>query len=323
MKISILAPLLAPFLLHASEAQTPLADGTLRIADLVLSRAAFQEPVFLHVNKDGLRAELRSLPSDTLRSEVLREFTVAIGKVLGDKEVTGDNKTPEGIYFANGIKLQEDLPPKYGPRAITLNYPNPFDHWQGKTGYGIWLHGVIKDERIEEANVTEGCVAFYNSDILKLVNWLRPHHGLVMISKNGQGVNDPADLSKLRDSVQTWLKAWADRDMDAYISSYSEDFRRGKMRKKDYSDYKRRVFNSYKEMIVKVSEVRYLTHPKYAVAVMDQDFHGDKRFSAVGRKILYMHKDATGEYRILREEFDTERVAHAKLSALLQEGTGS
>ena len=37
-----------------------------------------------------------------------------------------------------------------------------------KTGYGIWLHGAGDDRRIAEEYVTEGCVIFFNKDIIRL-----------------------------------------------------------------------------------------------------------------------------------------------------------
>ena len=51
------------------------------------------------------------------------------------------------------------------PGFYQSTFPNDYDKDLGKTGYGIWLHGVEDDSRIEKANVTEGCVAFYNADI--------------------------------------------------------------------------------------------------------------------------------------------------------------
>src|SRR5690606_37165566 len=128
--------------------------------------------------KEELRAELKTWPEQTNRAEVIEIFRIAIGKEEGDKQRRGDNRTREGIYFTQEIIDGRTLPAKYGANAIPLNYPNPIDIAAGKTGYGISLHGVEEDKRIEKANVTEGCAAFYNADTEKLTNWLLPHQGV-------------------------------------------------------------------------------------------------------------------------------------------------
>ena len=73
------------------------------------------------------------------------------------------------------------------------------------------------------------------------------------------------------------MKAWAARDLDTYASHYAEKFRYKRMNLKAYKKYKKRVFSSYKKMVVKFSDVRVITHPKYAVTLFNQEFYGDNR----------------------------------------------
>ena len=61
-------------------------------------------------------------------------------------------------------------------------------------------------------------------------------------------------------------------------------------------------------MIVEFDTLRVITHPKYAVAVFNQDFRGDDRFVSVGRKILYWEKTQEGIWRIKREKFEPRRL---------------
>ena len=83
---------------------------------------------------------------------------------------------------------------------------------------------------------------------------------------------------------------------------------RSKYDLKGYGDYKRRVFASYKTMDVKFDNLRVISHPKYAVAVFNQDFRGDNRFSSVGRKILYWERQADSKkWMIKREVFENRR----------------
>lgn len=263
--------------------------------------------IVLAVDKSTLEAELRTWPSNTTQSSVLKTYKIATGKAEGDKQVEGDNRTPEGIYFALEHIPGESLPEKYGAQAIPIDFPNPIDRVQKKTGYGIWLHGVDREARIEEAKVTEGCVAFYNQDIAKLGSWLRPNQGVVVIAKNKKDINRPEDIETVTRLTKNWMKAWADRDMSSYISYYSPDFRYNHHDRDSYKSYKTRVFRSYKKMIVNLTDLRVIAHSKYAISMFNQDFYGDKRFQSIGRKKLYWIKNEHGQWQIMDESFEQRR----------------
>ncbi len=92
------------------------------------------------------------------------------GEKEGDKQVQGDLKTPEGVYFVRG-KIQVPLDfEMYGDHAYPLNYPNPIDVLRGKTGGGIWIHS--KGNPIA-GQVTQGCVAIDLADIKALDKYLQ------------------------------------------------------------------------------------------------------------------------------------------------------
>jgi murein L,D-transpeptidase YafK len=263
-----------------------------------------EEMIFLTIDKTHNQAHLRTLPEGNESAKLLRTFKIATGKVEGDKERQGDSKTPEGIYFTSGALSPRNLEPKkYGPLAIPLNFPNPMDQILGKTGYGIWLHGV-GDRRIGDARVTEGCVAFENSEIASLTQWLRPQQGVVVIAKDSAQVNLPEDVKGANQAAQDWIDAWASRDLGRYISFYSSDFNNNGKNRTAYESYKRAVFNSYKTMTVKISNLRIITHPKYALVMMNQDFKGDNHFKSDGRKMIYLRKDPDSSWKIVRELFD-------------------
>jgi ketosteroid isomerase-like protein len=166
---------------------------------------------------------------------------------------------------------------------------------------------VDRDQRVEEAKVTEGCVAFYNSDIAQLSNWLKSYQGLVVIAKDLSKVNLSQDLNDVRNATLSWISAWAARNIDAYIGFYAPDFRFESHNLKSYSDYKKRVFAGYRNMVVNYDGLRVVTHPKYAVSFFNQDFRGDNRFVSVGRKILYWERTPEGSWRIKREVFQNRR----------------
>src|SRR5690606_3084882 len=77
----------------------------------------------------------------------------------------GDLRTPEGRYWINGLKAGPAEGPIYGPLAFTLNYPHPGDEAEGKSGQGIWIHGV---EAGKLPTFTRGCLSLANEDVLAL-----------------------------------------------------------------------------------------------------------------------------------------------------------
>lgn len=296
-----LLTLAATFVASTTWASFAAAQSVARVG------TGYSDMMVLTVDKTALKADLKTWPEEPTKAATLRSFKIAIGKVDGDKEIEGDNKTPEGIYFAQNHIDGGSLPDKYGTLAIPLNFPNPVDQAASKTGHGIWLHGVDRDQRIEEAKVTEGCVAFYNSDIARLAGWLKSHQGIIVIARDSTSVNSPMDLAAVRQRTLDWIQAWASRDVDSYGSFYAPDFRYAAHNLASYKDYKKRVFGSYKTMSVKYDNLRVITHPKYAVSFFNQDFHGDERFASIGRKILYWERGEDGQWSIKREIFEDRR----------------
>jgi len=274
-----------------------------------------QDMVVLTVDKTKLRADLRTWPEDHARSNVLMSFRIAIGKNEGDKQFAGDNKTPEGIYFAQSVIDGATLPPKYGPKAIPINFPNPFDQLAGKTGHGIWLHGVDLETRISEAKVTEGCVAFYNADIAALTKWLRPYQSVVMIGSRIEDLNRIEDTTSLGHALKDWAKAWSDRRIADYARYYSDSFAFKGMNRDQYKKYKSAVFAGYKQMTVSLTDLRTFTHAKYGMTVVNQDFNGDDRYLSRGRKILYWERDHSQGWQIRAEVFESRRLEFGSLSS--------
>lgn len=278
-----------------------------------------QSVVWLTVDKKSLMAEIRTLPENSTLSTPIRSYRIAIGKQDGDKEKSGDNRTPEGIYFTLDTfdTAARNLPQeKYGPKAIPLNFPNPVDQAAGKTGHGIWLHGAGNDHRIEESKATEGCVAFYNSDVQTLERWLHPNQGIVVIAQDISLVNRPEDVSQVQKATQDWASAWNERRLDDYMAEYSPNFSFKGGKREAYRNYKKSVFAGYKTMSVKFDKVRVITHPKYALSIMNQDFRGDNHFSSVGRKILYWERAKdTQKWQITHEIHDSRKIELVSVSA--------
>ena len=114
------------------------------------------------------------------------EFPCMTGQRPGDKQITNDLKTPEGIYFvknkiANGLDFKE-----FGGIAYPINYPNPVDKLRGKTGHNIWIHskgfGLVP---------TKGCVAIGLEEIDRVGPQLTPGTAVIL----AEGMHIPAKLA--------------------------------------------------------------------------------------------------------------------------------
>ena len=89
------------------------------------------------------------------------EFPCATGETAGDKVKSGDQRTPEGIYFTTH-RYRDRKVTIFGDRALHINYPNPFDRREGRQGNGIYIHGTNRPLRPRSSN---GCVVMRNADL--------------------------------------------------------------------------------------------------------------------------------------------------------------
>lgn len=117
----------------------------------------------LTVSKEKGSLELYT-PDLQKRFSLKKRYGAFTGKNAGDKKREGDLKTPIGIYTF--IEKKKNVDPFYGPMAFVTSYPNLYDKIQGKSGDGIWIHGVPFSGSRDP--FTRGCVAINNDDLLQL-----------------------------------------------------------------------------------------------------------------------------------------------------------
>ena len=128
--------------------------------------AVAKEPIYLILVEKNLQ-RLRVLEFDN-ELRVVADYPSATGENFGIKEVKGDSKTPEGIYFITQI-FKDDQITIFGDKAFHLDYPNYFDRLAGRNGDGIYIHGTNKEL---ELNSTNGCVTLANNDLDDLEKYL-------------------------------------------------------------------------------------------------------------------------------------------------------
>lgn len=238
------------------------------------------------------------------------------GQAEGDKQVRGDLRTPEGVYFVTG-KVREPLDfEEYGSQAHALNYPNPVDKLRGKTGSGIWIHS--KGRPIAN-QTTRGCIAVDLADIDALAPHLVPGTPVVVAENIASDVIQPtpdvkADVAAatpateamtrlLTEKTEAWNKAWASRseamfdfyDPDAYTRAQDESF-------SAFRAQKEQLFQRFPWIQIQYGEINVLQGPGYWVSWFKQ-YYRAPNLSTEGIRRLYWQPVKNGELKIVGMEW--------------------
>lgn len=108
------------------------------------------------------------------------EFPCSTGERLGKKEASGDERTPEGVYFTTH-RYRDRKVTIFGDRALHLNYPNACDLSQGRDGDGIYIHGTNRELKPRASN---GCVVMRNQDLALVAPLVREQSTPVVVVDN-------------------------------------------------------------------------------------------------------------------------------------------
>lgn len=139
--------------------------------------------------------------------QLIRSFYASVGRAGFDKRVEGDLRTPLGVYFITSRLDDQQVEELYGIGALPLNYPNEHDRRLGRTGSGIWLHGVPRATYSRSPYATEGCVALANDDMAYLMEVLQTRRTPVIIADEVNWVR-PDDQAAERRSFDALLTQW-------------------------------------------------------------------------------------------------------------------
>lgn len=241
------------------------------------------------------------------------DYYITIGRNGIDKTRAGDNRTPLGVYHVTSQLSREKLNLLYGNKAAELygagafpiNYPNEWDHREGRNGHGIWLHGVPYDTYSRPPRASNGCVALTNEDLEAIAKTVQIGLTPVVIANDIEWVA-PAATKALRSEIfrqfEAWRSDWESLDTGKFLGHYAPGFNTGKTGLAQWSQQKRKV-NAGKSWIkVKVDEVSILLYPgrdDLAVVTFQQDYASSNLASQM-RKRQYWIKEG-GTWRILHE----------------------
>jgi L,D-transpeptidase YnhG len=176
---------------------------------------------------DASRARLYLFENTAQGLRLVADYYASIGKMGFEKQVEGDLKTPLGIYYITNTLDPNTLKDLYGAGALPINYPNPYDQRRGKTGSGIWLHGVPQAQFARAPKSTDGCVVVSNPDLEDILRRVEIRTTPVVILPRLEWINPAqsnADVAAYERAFTAWRSAKSNGNLDQTLAQYSADF---------------------------------------------------------------------------------------------------
>lgn len=272
------------------------------LLSLTTDTGAFSKYAFL---VDKSRRTLTVWQNETNgKVKLVGAWPADIGRSEGDKLSEGDKKTPEGIYFfqntMDGAKIDFN---KYGVRIFTMDYPNYFDKLEKKTGTGIWLHAISDSQSLLRGS--SGCVVVRNKVIEELGKYIELKKTPIVVVNKVDYLNEKqweANKKMFSDWLESWRTTWMGKDLDKYMSQYSERFRGNGMNKNRWRAYKKALGERYKFIDVALKDVQIFNHGSKIVFRFLQEYKSDMK-EDFGSKILYVSKNGD-TYEIIGETWE-------------------
>jgi len=254
---------------------------------------------------DTRRARLYVYRNDKGTPRFVADFYASHGKAGAEKMYEGDMKTPIGVYHVVAQIDGGKLPDLYGDGAFPINYPNEWDKRAGRTGYGIWLHGVPNDTYARPPRSSEGCVVLANQDFNTLSAYVQVGLTPVIISNEIEWLpldDWQSERSSLNAAIESWRKDWESRDVDRYLSHYARAFNSDDHDRKQWQARKRSVGKTKTWIQIGIQGMSMLRSPggEGVVEVTFEQDYKSNNYTDTSRKRQYWIKEA-GEWRIAYE----------------------
>lgn len=255
---------------------------------------------------DLSRMRLFVLRNDDGTPQVVRHYYAAIGKAGYGKQERGDMRTPVGVYRITQWLPGSGLPELYGIGAFPVDYPNAWDRLRGRTGSGIWLHGVPPDTYARPPRSSEGCVTLANEDLASLREFVVPGLTPVVLADRVQWLEPAqaeAERQELLAHIEDWRRRWAAIDTEGYLAYYAPDFTTPGMDRARFAAHKRRVNAAKRRIELSLQELELYRYPGESglyLARFVQDYRSDN-FRSRSRKEQYWRRSPDGRWEIVRE----------------------
>lgn len=130
---------------------------------------------------DASRSRIYVFVSQQGMPMLIDEFYTTIGLLGYNKLKEGDQRTPIGVYRVQYEIKNPRRDGFLGKLAMTLDYPNAYDRHTGRTGSGIWIHGVPEDLHVRPPLASDGCLAVSNRDLERLRRHVRYNESQIIV----------------------------------------------------------------------------------------------------------------------------------------------
>jgi len=238
----------------------------------------------------------------------LRQEYMSIGQAGVGKQRTGDQRTPLGIYFVTEQLDTSRLHEKYGVTAFPLDYPNAWDRRLGRTGDGIWVHGVDANGGVRPPLDTDGCLALPNDRLRALEDLFTPNVTPVLIARElawSEAGTVAALRVALERAVTGWAKSLEKGDMVTWLDYYDESFEHWGMSKPEWAAFSLQTTARRPIESVTVSDLLLLGDPaeeglylsRFRLEVTEADAG-----SVVSMRRMYWRRSESGAFRIVVED---------------------
>lgn len=277
---------------------TPAAQG--KIPSALIQSSPTEQYVLV---ADASHSRLYVFENMGTGYRLVADYFMTIGKEGMVKNAEGDLRTPEGVYFVTTYLPGEELPPRYGPGAFPINYPNEYDRQLRRTGYGIWIHGTEPENINRVPLASDGCLSLSNREFDQIRRYISTDGTTpVIISRQFQWV-DPTDRDALKasasDLLRQWESDWESLNTEKYLAHYSsrdfQDFKR-------FAENKKRVNRHKRYIDVELNNLSIYGYPgdePMMLVSFDQDYRSDNHRSVTQKRQYWVNRD--GRWQIINE----------------------
>ena len=216
------------------------------------------------------------------------EAPCSTGKNSGSKQIAGDQKTPNGIFFATKILLNPGPPEVYGSMAFPLDYPTLTDKRAGRNGSNIWIHGTTESLLPKQS---KGCVVLRDNDLKRLANFIFLNKTPVIISESLNWVPQddvPSSKHELENILTSWHKAFIEKDIEKIDSLYRQGTEIKGKRREELHDKIKNLNLINRHFVLEPRDISILQDGNNAVIIFDQIFSvtGNNTFQGFYNKLI-------------------------------------
>ena len=212
---------------------------------------------------DTALSRLYRFTVDGGKMTLVSDSYASIGRNGAGKERAWDRRTPIGVYFVVDRIEDDELAERYGPLAFPVDYPNAFDRQRGRTGDGIWLHGIPRTSFSRPPLDSDGCVVIQNDALVELAGWIEPGRTPMIVTRDldWQRQPDPRQAESLKSFIEQWRLAWANGDADGWLTAYADAFAPAGLVPDEWRAMKRRALSTTPPDAVRVSQLFASAYP--------------------------------------------------------------